>query len=162
MADPETQDEPLMEEILASIRRIISEDGEEGEEGAEAALGDPAPAPFAEKSAEQVSEPAAQLDDVLELTEEVDAVFTEENPTTDPEPEPENTDAAMQEAPAPEAPFALGVPLVSDPALGDAAGTLQQLGQMITPPSIDSKEQRVTRCSLTLRLASTSYSPSHK
>ena len=41
MSDPTTEQEPTMEEILASIRRIISEDGdEEGqEEGAAAEAG---------------------------------------------------------------------------------------------------------------------------
>jgi len=157
MADPETQDEPSMEEILASIRRIISEDGEEGEEAAAAAPGDPAPEPVAEESAEQASEPEAEAssepDDVLELTEEVDevdAIFAEESPDPEPEPEPDPEaaakvpDVAMQEPVAPETPVAPEAPLVSDPALGDAAGTLQQLGQMITPPSIDPNEQRVT------------------
>jgi cell pole-organizing protein PopZ len=34
MSDPKAEQEPTMEEILASIRRIISEDGDE-EEAAE-------------------------------------------------------------------------------------------------------------------------------
>jgi len=157
MADPETQDEPSMEEILASIRRIISEDGEEGEEATAAAPDEPAPEPVAEEPTEQVSEPAAEAaaesvaepDDILELTEEVDevdAIFAEENPDPEPEPEPEAEipAAAMQEEPpAPATPVAPEDPLVSDPALGDAAETLQQLGQMITPPSIDQNQQRV-------------------
>ena len=51
--------EPSMEEILASIRKIISEDGEEGEEGEkEVAEDEPEPEPIFEE------------DDALELTDE--------------------------------------------------------------------------------------------
>ena len=53
--------EPSMEEILASIRKIISEDGEEGEEGEkEVAEAEPAPEP----------ETVFEEDDALELTDE--------------------------------------------------------------------------------------------
>ena len=53
--------EPSMEEILASIRKIISEDGEEGEEGEkEVAEAEPEPEP----------EPVFEEDDALELTDE--------------------------------------------------------------------------------------------
>jgi len=54
MATPSEQQEPTMEEILASIRRIISEDAETGKGGA-------APAPAAAPA-------AAPRDEVLELT----------------------------------------------------------------------------------------------
>ncbi len=72
----EQQQEPSMEEILASIRRIISEDGEEGEEQS------PAAEAAAETEAAEAppAEPAA---DVLELTDEVgedgEAVSPEES-----------------------------------------------------------------------------------
>ncbi|MBA2587374.1 MAG: DUF2497 domain-containing protein [Alphaproteobacteria bacterium] len=59
MSNP--QHEPTMEEILASIRKIISEDAPEG--GAPAADVPPAPA----------ASPAPVQDDVLELTHEVEA-----------------------------------------------------------------------------------------
>ena len=61
----EQQQEPSMEEILASIRRIISEDGEEGEEQS--------PAAEAAETADAAQEaPAAEpAADVLELTDEV-------------------------------------------------------------------------------------------
>ena len=68
MSEQRAQQEPSMEEILASIRRIISEDGTEGEQEAaeqpEAAEGTAPPeveAPEEEK----------QDDDVLELTQMV-------------------------------------------------------------------------------------------
>ena len=84
--------EPTMEEILASIRRIISEDSaEEGEAGPEAAPAAPPPA----------SEPEASFEleedsEVLELTDalpeepaaaEAEPAFVEE-PAAAPEPEP--------------------------------------------------------------------------
>jgi cell pole-organizing protein PopZ len=68
MSDP--QHEPTMEEILASIRKIISEDGPETPAAAPAPAAPPPPAP--------VEEP-----DVLELTQVVAA------PAPMPEPEPE-------------------------------------------------------------------------
>jgi cell pole-organizing protein PopZ len=64
MSEPKSQAEPTMEEILASIRRIISEDGEDGEKAAA-----PAPEPVAEEAA--AAEPAP-VEDVLELTQMVD------------------------------------------------------------------------------------------
>ena len=57
MSDAKDQHEPSMEEILASIRRIISEDGDPAAATAQA----PAPQPA-----------AAGADDVLVLTEEVE------------------------------------------------------------------------------------------
>lgn len=67
MAD--AQHEPTMEEILASIRKIISEDTPEGAPAA--------PAP------EQPAAPEPVHDDVLELTQEVEAPYT---PPPPPEP----------------------------------------------------------------------------
>jgi cell pole-organizing protein PopZ len=61
MSDPSNQGEPTMEEILASIRKIISEDGSESET--------PAGAEQAPTEADQASE------DVLELTERIEDEF---------------------------------------------------------------------------------------
>jgi cell pole-organizing protein PopZ len=71
MSESQAQQEPSIEEILASIRRIISDDGDTGEEAAEAAP-DPAATPA-----------TAPVDDVLELTERIDL----SPPGPDPEPE---------------------------------------------------------------------------
>ncbi len=64
MSNP--QHEPTMEEILASIRKIISEDASESE---------PAAAPAAEAAPERAAKmapaPAMEVDDVLELTDEI-------------------------------------------------------------------------------------------
>ena len=70
MSDQESQPEPSMEEILASIRRIISEDGDEDAPAVEAT----APAPEAEAAPvpEQAADPVQETEeDVLELTDEV-------------------------------------------------------------------------------------------
>ncbi|MGH6947967.1 MAG: DUF2497 domain-containing protein [Kiloniellales bacterium] len=127
MSDTQTQGEPTMEEILASIRRIISEEGAEEEKPS---TGAPAPtaAPPAESAA---AEPAAteaspvepEEDEVVELTEVVEAVegqapsveaavpepepepLVEAEPTPEPEPEPEpepQRDMTAEPEPIPE------------------------------------------------------------
>jgi cell pole-organizing protein PopZ len=93
------QQEPSMEEILASIRRIISEDGDEIADGddvkasedtvaeAQAPSDEPAPA----------AEPEDPDDDILELTDVVeDEAAPEPQPEAEPEPEP-----ASEPAPEP-------------------------------------------------------------
>jgi cell pole-organizing protein PopZ len=90
-----------MEEILASIRKIISEDGPENPPAAETAAppppaAEPAPAPYV------VHEPVH--DDVLELTQEVEPV----PPPPPPPPAPPAEDLVFESvapapAPAPEA-----------------------------------------------------------
>ncbi|UAL12475.1 DUF2497 domain-containing protein [Caulobacter segnis] len=72
MSDQSSQ-EPTMEEILASIRRIISEDDAPAEPAAEAA-------PEPELEAEPEPEPEPIEEDVLELTDPI---------APEPEPEPE-------------------------------------------------------------------------
>ena len=68
MSDQNAQPEPSMEEILASIRRIISEDGDE--ETAAAPEAAPRAVPDAVDEPEAVAE-AVEEEDVLELTDEV-------------------------------------------------------------------------------------------
>ena len=97
--------EPTMEEILASIRRIISEDDQPAETSAPVAAPEPEaaaapePAPFPTPEPEPVT--AEADDDVLDLTETYEApavetigdldVSTPEEPVVayQPEPEPE-------------------------------------------------------------------------
>jgi cell pole-organizing protein PopZ len=68
MSDPSDQGEPTMEEILASIRKIISEDDPEaGSEEASAGSEQPSA-----ESEEASAESEAAPDDVLELTERVE------------------------------------------------------------------------------------------
>jgi cell pole-organizing protein PopZ len=92
--------EPTMEEILSSIRRIISEDGKRTGEGEEAAATPAAPPPAAPAVPLRAVPPAAEADDVLELTEIA--------PEATGEPEPlelveEAAEPALEE-PAPAAP----------------------------------------------------------
>jgi uncharacterized protein len=89
MSDAKGQHEPSMEEILASIRRIISEDNEAPEGGAAA---DAKPA-----------DPPAEEDDILELTDVIgeDEPVANTSEAAEPaaampaaQPEPEHADAA--------------------------------------------------------------------
>jgi len=98
MSNP--QHEPTMEEILASIRKIISEDGPEAAAPAEAAPPPPAaasPAPALEP-APVAPQPVAEAvhEDILELTQEV------EPPPAPPAPPPEDlVFESVAPAPAP-------------------------------------------------------------
>lgn len=140
------QQEPSMEEILASIRRIISEDGDEITDGedrpkpvaAEATPAGPDDAPAA------VSEPVVGDidDDILELTDVVEedvASEPEPEPLPEPEPEPEPEPITMAEPepepepeplPEPEPPVELVVEdrkLVSDEVEQVSAATISGL-----------------------------------
>lgn len=117
MTDQSAQ-EPTMEEILASIRRIISEDDAPAETAAAPepeAEAEIAPEPVAESPAlmdetPSMQEPAAVEDDVLELTDEapqtigdLEVAPSAPDPEPAPEPEPEPVFAATPkpvEAPA--------------------------------------------------------------
>jgi cell pole-organizing protein PopZ len=92
------QHEPTMEEILASIRKIISEDSAEAAPPAPAAApaaAAPAPAP------EETPAPAAAAleEDVLELTEEIQEPEPVAPPA--PPPQPEEVEFKTIETPAP-------------------------------------------------------------
>ena len=121
MTDPTAQ-EPTMEEILASIRRIISEDDTPAEApaveaapepvvAAPASAPEPAPAPTPVAAAEPAPEPAPVEDDVLELTDVYEApaaesigdldVFTAEpEPAPTPEPAKPSYDSLVGESAA--------------------------------------------------------------
>lgn len=105
MSDQEAQQEPSMEEILASIRRIISEDGDEETAAAPEAEAEAAPeaveAPeaVAEPEPEPAEEPAApEEEDVLELTDEVQDDGTVVNLNTGEAVEEEETPEEFVEA----------------------------------------------------------------
>jgi cell pole-organizing protein PopZ len=98
MAQQPSQQEPTMEEILASIRRIISEDAEEpAKESA------PAPQPARARQPEPEPEPepmALEEEEVLEL----DQIVEEEAPVPEmhvPEPPPPRPAVQMRAAPLP-------------------------------------------------------------
>lgn len=126
MSAAEAQNEPTMEEILASIRRIIADDD------APAAAA-PAPAPAA----------AEPEDDILDLTD-----FAEPEPaspppaaafdpfdTIAPEPEPAIDDLMImdRDAPAP-APAPLAETLLAAPAAAAASSAFSRLSSFAAAP----------------------------
>ena len=142
----QTSQEPTMEEILASIRRIISEDDTPAAEGEEAAPAEepvaaaaperePEPEPAAaepEPVAAAEPEPAPPVEEeALELTEKVETHGDlDVIPTAAPAPEPE---------PAP-----LGA-LVSERASNAAASAFGQLSAAIAMPRGDRTLEDVVR-----------------
>ena len=91
MSEAKEPQEPTMEEILASIRRIISEDGEPEGEGKGAAE---SPAE-AEPNAEEQSEGDAP--NVLELTEVVEDEAEVVEPEAEPEPTVDEEEVALDD-----------------------------------------------------------------
>jgi len=146
--------EPTMEEILASIRRIISEDDAPAAKPApapahavlEAAL-PPGPPPTPVHEADPFQVPPE--DDVLELTEplslEPEPTYAPPPPAYEPEPEPApaptfepmgDLDFSPPNAPPPPPPaYAPSEHLVSEPAAGAAASHFGQLSRSIAVPS---------------------------
>ena len=158
-----TSQEPTMEEILASIRRIISEDDAPAAEAPEpAAVADPEPPliydePEPEPAAETASEPepvaeapAEEEEDVLELTEplavapaesigDID-VFEAAPPAPEPAPEPKQpiyTPPAAEPAPVES--------LVSAPAAAAAVSAFSQLSQRVGMPAPETTLDDVVR-----------------
>ncbi|MSP41776.1 MAG: DUF2497 domain-containing protein [Alphaproteobacteria bacterium] len=142
------QPEPTMEEILSSIRRIISDDDQPSDAPAAAKAAAPAPKAAApaesdpfddiDIEAEAESEPEPAEEDVLELTQVVnedgsvtgiDEIVEEAEADAEPEPEPafEDDFVAAQSPgesipPAPSEP-----PIMGDAAAHLAAAALNQL-----------------------------------
>jgi cell pole-organizing protein PopZ len=148
----QTAQEPTMEEILASIRRIISEDDAPAEtapvDAAPAPAPEPAPAPVPEpvvayapvEEAPALEEAHAPEEDVLELTEAYEAPAAESIGDLDistAEPFPEET--VFAEAPAPEPEYApTPAPayesLVGDSAAASAASAFAGFASTIRKP----------------------------
>lgn len=145
-----TAQEPTMEEILASIRRIISEDDAPAAEAAPAAV-EPTPAPEAAPEPEPVvaaqpePEPAPVEEEVLELTERYEAPAVERIGDLDisahEEPEPEPFPTAFQpepepvhHAPAPSETSAPIEPLVGAGAAASAASAFAGLSASLARP----------------------------
>jgi cell pole-organizing protein PopZ len=128
MSDQSPQ-EPTMEEILASIRRIISEDDAPAEA---AAAPEPEPAPVEEAPAE---------DDVLELTDPIEPPAPVESmgdiDVYSPEPEPEPAPPPPAPEPAPAPAFSrdeVADNLVGDHAAGLAASAFGSLSSALLMP----------------------------
>jgi cell pole-organizing protein PopZ len=129
MSEPNVQ-EPTMEEILASIRRIISED----EPAAEAAPAEaaPAPEPMAAEAMPMEAEEVLELTDPLPEPEPVETHGDLEVHEAEPEPEPE-----VEPEPIPEPVMAADVydePLVSDPTADQTASSFGQLARSVAMP----------------------------
>jgi hypothetical protein len=122
MSDAKGQHEPSMEEILASIRRIIAEDGDgaEGEKGDGAVAVAPAPA-------------QAELDDVLELTEVVEEGEAVANSPEAPLSPADAPVLTVEPDPAPADPPAAAVEerLISS---GSASASVAALAQLVNRP----------------------------
>ncbi len=137
----QTSQEPTMEEILASIRRIISEDDAPAEEGAEAAPEAPAEALVAAAEPEPEPEPHPVAaapepepepvleEEALELTDKVESLG---------DLDVVSTAAPAEPAPAPEA-------LVSEPAAAAAATAFGALSAAIGMPKSDRTLEDVVR-----------------
>lgn len=136
-----------MEEILASIRRIISED--DGPAEAEAAP-EPAPAPEPVQAFEPAPEPEAPAEDVLELTDRVTPetetvgdieAYTQAEPAPEPEPEPEPPPPAAKPAVAARD----DERLVSEPSASAAAAAFSSLSEAIAMPAAGRTLEDVVR-----------------
>ena len=149
----QTAQEPTMEEILASIRRIISEDDAPVDAApVPAAAAEPSPALMDETPS--VQEPAASEDDVLELTDRYEAPAAEvigdldvaappeevvaHEPEPAPEPEPEPFPTAWSEPEPAPAPAPVSAPsydsLVGDSAAASAASAFAGLSAALKKP----------------------------
>ncbi|WP_420431716.1 DUF2497 domain-containing protein [Hyphobacterium sp.] len=167
MSTEAAENEPSMEEILASIRRIIDEDEESGDGEAEAAAPEaeaepqvaeeteadpePAPEPVAEAAPEPAPEPEPEPEEeVLELTETVE----DESAGTDPlaldddlmiVDREDEVEPAPEPAPEPEPePVMESAPepesddsLVGTPAATAAAGAFDALAENLRVASAD-------------------------
>jgi cell pole-organizing protein PopZ len=144
MSAETAQREPTMEEILASIRRIISEEDKASDGGDILDLQPPAPPPLAEgkqpitppKPAPQPApapEPVAAKPPPIEMFDEPEPAPPPRRPLEDEivimerQPEPEAPPAAAR-APEPDwTPPPAQKPLVSDPVASQTAGALGRL-----------------------------------
>jgi uncharacterized protein len=155
MSAETAQREPTMEEILASIRRIISEEDRPAESGGDVLDLQPPPAPVVETRAPSRPEPepapvfkatpnfdfdaAEELpsraidEDLMVLDHEEEAAF-ESALEPEPEPEPVFTPKAAAPAPAPKTEWRPmeQETLTSEPVASQAAGALSKLmGSML-------------------------------
>jgi cell pole-organizing protein PopZ len=135
----QSSQEPTMEEILASIRRIISEDDAPADAAQPVAAAAPEPAPAPVEIAPPAPEP--EDDDTLELTQKVDTlgdleVYTPPVAAPAPPPAPEPVAAAApppKPAPAPQPSVDAG--LVGERAASAAASAFGQLSAAIAMPA---------------------------
>ena len=151
MSEAKGQQEPSMEEILASIRRIIAEDNDTGKPAEEEAPAPSPPPPPPPMTPEPAPAPAAFKEDVLELTEIVEDE-PEEEPYEPPPPfqprrfemppeEPDEGLVSRATAAASTAAFAAMHSRVRDRRsgdvyLGDGAITLEEIVKELLRPQL--------------------------
>jgi uncharacterized protein len=154
MSDQSTQ-EPTMEEILASIRRIISEDDAPAEPEAPAEAAAPEVEPEPELAAPVALEPEPVEEDVLELTDPIEPEAEplesvgdlDVYPPSVPEPEPAPAPAPAL-APAANPVFSrdeVADNLVGDQAATQAASAFGSLSAAIQMPRDGRTLEDVTR-----------------
>ena len=134
MPEAKGQHEPSMEEILASIRRIIAEDGETAEDGAKVAL---APAP------------ANAEEDVLELTEVVEEDEAVANSSEAPVPF-SNEPALTLEPETPRADMAAPGEAERLISTGSASASVAALAQLVNRPRDKADEMPLGNADRTL------------
>lgn len=151
----QAQREPTMEEILASIRRIISEEDKPADGGGDVLDLQPPPAPVVEAKAppraepapipavfeepEEFTPPSRAIDEDLMIVEDEEPAYAPPPaPVREPTPEPVRfAEPAPQPAPQPAPPQAEWRPmeqatLTSEPVASQAAGALSKLmGSML-------------------------------
>ena len=146
----DTEQEPSMEEILASIRRIISDDDKEKEavakeddeasevkdelvEEEEGSMPEPEPEPEPEPVAQEAVDDDDDDDDILDLTDmeasDPEPLFEEQAyKPAEPEPEPEPVEPpAAPTTPPPATPTQPSANLVSPPQAGEARVSFERL-----------------------------------
>jgi len=145
MSEPTSQ-EPTMEEILASIRRIISEDEVPAEEGAEEPEAEPEPEAEAEPDYEPMEEPelvAAPAPEPAPVFDDEDDILDLTEPYKAPEPTPvfqsDDLDAYAPPPPPTAAPVrapkaVIEEAIVSHVAEAAAASAFGHLAQTIAMP----------------------------
>jgi cell pole-organizing protein PopZ len=111
----DVSNEPSMEDILSSIKRIIAEEGESVSTGRPRRAARPSPPPVVEPS----------QDEVLELSEPVPA---------EPEPAELPTESVIPEKQVPVTPVA--EPILSSVTAEATRGPLEQLSRMIVKPEV--------------------------
>lgn len=134
----QTSQEPTMEEILASIRRIISEDDAPADAAATAQEPEPEPAEAAAPVFEAAPEPEPEEDDgVLELTDRVETVGDLDvyTPSVSDEPEAPAYDPPPAYEPPPAPAVEVGEGLVGAVAATAAASAFGQLSAAIQMPA---------------------------
>lgn len=152
MADKIPNEEPSMEEILASIRRIISEDGAEERKPPDTRAAEKSPATQARRVADEAAAGtlAEVAEEVLELTDEVDdqgnvvAASEPEAKSPDEEELPVEMSDPQSEEAAVSVPSQPAEPLMEVSSKEAAAGAFAALESQVGFGLAEQSAQRIT------------------